>query len=93
MGSNRRMTEPKRKRDRLSSAPRPRPPYRPRSKQSGAFARWVDATPLTAQQVASRLGISIGFLYNVRVGARTPGRSLAVKIEKLTDGMVPVEAW
>lgn len=91
MGSRGRMTKPKRKRERLSSAPRPA--HRPRSKQSGIFAKYMDASPLTTAELAEKLHVSPGYLINLRVGNRTPGRALAVAIEELTDGMVPVASW
>lgn len=90
---NRRMTAPKRRRDRLSSAPKPRPAHRPRSKQEGSFARWLDASPLTADEIAERLHISTGYLFNLRVGNRKPGRDVAVAIEELSEGLVPVACW
>ena len=55
MGSRGRMTKPKRKRERLSSAPRPA--HRPRSKQSGRFAKYMDASPLTTAELAEKLGL------------------------------------
>jgi hypothetical protein len=86
-----RKLKPVRVRKKLSSAPRPA--HRPRSKQNNAMALWLDATPLTVAEVAARLKVGKEYLYNLRVGARRAGRDLAVAIEQLSDGMVPVESW
>lgn len=90
MGNNR-MTKPKRKTQQLSSAPRPA--HRPRSVQNNKLAKWMDAAPLNSYEIAEKLGVSPGYLMNIRRGTRKPGRDVAVAIEQLSDGMVPVESW
>lgn len=93
------MTKPKRKRNRLSSGAvaivraKARPPWRPRSVQNNAMARWIDATPMTAAEVAEKLHVSTGYLYNLRTAVKAPSRQLAVAIEELSEGLVPVNSW
>lgn len=83
--------KPLRKRRKLSSAPRRT--TRPRSEQDSAFARWMDASTLTAEQIAAKLRVSSAHLFNLRTRSRLAGRKLAVAIEELSDGMVPVSSW
>jgi hypothetical protein len=52
------------------------------------LADWIRETGLTRTQVARQLGISQGHLTDLCNGRFWPGRRLAVKIWKLTDGAV-----
>lgn len=43
--------------------------------------------------VANRFGISQGYLNLLASGKRTPGLKLALRIESVTQGAVPVSSW
>lgn len=91
---NRSKTQPKRKRQQLSSAPKAKPKMgRPRSAQSNKFANWLDANPLTSHEVAEKLSVSVQHVLKLRGAVSRPSRDLAVAIEEMTDGMVPVSCW
>lgn len=50
--------------------------------------------PLTAVAVAKALGgISHSLVLEWEKGTRSPGVELALRVEKLTDGAVPIETW
>lgn len=93
MGSKGRMQKPRRKRERLSSAPVKRPAHRPRSVQTNSMARWLDASPMSVYEVAEKLRVTPEHVWNLRIHARKPSRSLAVAIEELSEGLVPVASW
>lgn len=73
-----------------------RPGGRPRQTRAprNPFADWLKSCGMTPEQVAKQLGgISVSSVYNARNGYFKPGRELAVAIEKLSEGAVPVESW
>ncbi len=72
-----------------------RPGGRPRATRAprNAFADWLSHCELTPQQIAKALNVSISSVYNCRNSYFVPGRELAVKIEQLTGGKVPIESW
>jgi transcriptional regulator with XRE-family HTH domain len=43
--------------------------------------------------VANALGISRSYFSELESGVKTPGLALAVEIERLTEGAVPVASW
>ena len=48
---------------------------------------------LTQREAAAILGISRPHLSQVVSGSKRPSLDLAVRIERLTDGAVPVSSW
>lgn len=70
-----------------------RPAHRPRSKATGAFAKWLDGCGMTVAQVATKIGVTPAVVYNYRVGRFKPGREASAKIEEISDGAVPVSSW
>jgi hypothetical protein len=60
---------------------------------SSCLSRWLDAAGMTRDQAADQLSINRNYLDMLCRGARRPGLSLAVAIEKLTKGAVPATGW
>lgn len=54
---------------------------------------WVDKRGWTRQQLAEKLGIVRGSAIRLCSGTRRPSLELALKIEALTEGAVPVGYW
>jgi DNA-binding XRE family transcriptional regulator len=54
---------------------------------------WVDDRGWTRQDLALKLGIARGSAIRLCNGLRRPGLDLALKIEALTKGAVPVSYW
>lgn len=83
--------------------PRPRP--MPGAQQPGgrprgsrhlpnAFSRWLEgAEGRSVTEIAAELDVSRVSVYHLRDGRFSPGRDLAVRIETLTGGAVPVASW
>lgn len=65
---------------------------RPRKKES-PLSRWVDASGLNRDDAAGRFGITRQHLDRLCRGDRRPSLLLALEIERITDGTVPVTAW
>ena len=65
---------------------------RPR-RHTNALGSWVDGSGLTRIEVARRLGITRQYLDRLTNGTRRPDLELAVRVEDLTDGQVPVRSW
>lgn len=72
-----------------------RPGGRPRQSRAprNPFADWLKGCGMTPEQVAKKLDVSISSVYNARNGYFKPGRELAVAIEELSKGAVPVGSW
>ncbi len=72
-----------------------RPGGRPRSSRAprNPFADWLATCGKTPETLADDLGVSVSSVYNARNGYFKPGRDLAVKIEELSGGAVPVASW
>ncbi len=72
-----------------------RPGGRPRAKRHPRtpFGDWLASCAMTVGDLAGRLGIKSVTVYNLRNGYFRAGRDLAVAIEKISDGKVPVESW
>jgi len=47
----------------------------------------------TQAEWARRLDVSRGYLHGIINGTKRPSLSLAIRIERLTNGAVPVESW
>jgi transcriptional regulator with XRE-family HTH domain len=54
---------------------------------------WLSANNLTQTQFAARLGVSTPHLSLLISGKKRPSLSLALKIERATNGTVPVSIW
>lgn len=54
---------------------------------------WLDASDLSSRAVARELGRDPSYVSHLRAGRFVPGRGVAVKIERLTNGAVRVEDW
>lgn len=59
----------------------------------GKLGTWVSAQGWNRQQLADKLGISLATASRLCSGLRRPGLELAIQIEKLTRGAVPVTCW
>ena len=82
---NKRKTPPLRKRKRHGGRQRQTP--------VNAFGVWLEGSGATVAKVATTLGASTQWVYNVMRGHTKPSRERAVKIEQLTSGAVPVSVW
>jgi transcriptional regulator with XRE-family HTH domain len=65
---------------------------RPRKRET-VLSRWIDEAGKTREEVAQRLFIARTYLDRICRGERRPGLELAIEIEQLTGGAVPVEVW
>jgi len=54
---------------------------------------FLKAHGLTQREAAAKLDISRPHLAQIVSGAKRPGLDLALRIERLTDGAVPVSSW
>ena len=54
---------------------------------------WVDERGWTRQQLADELGIELSTAVRLCSGGRRPSLELALQIEALTGGAVPVGYW
>jgi hypothetical protein len=59
----------------------------------GKLGTWVSAQGWNRQQFADKLGISLASASRLCSGLRRPSLELAIQIEKLTKGAVPVAYW
>ncbi len=55
--------------------------------------RAAQTPPRTALSVARELDVSHSLLSEWEKGTRKPGVELALRVEQLTDGAVPIETW
>ncbi len=67
-------------------------PGRPRKTET-KLSRWLDSSSMTRYDLAERLGVARGHVDKICNGERRPSLDLAVAIEKLTSGAVPVTYW
>ncbi len=66
---------------------------RPPREYDTPFGRWVAASGMSKEDVAKALGISLPSLYALLGGASEPRVTTALRIERLTEGAVPVAVW
>jgi DNA-binding XRE family transcriptional regulator len=57
------------------------------------FAAWVEASGLTKQEIAEKIGVELPTLYGYLNGNRRPGLDTAGAIEELTEGKIPASLW
>lgn len=48
---------------------------------------------MTALSIAQAAGVSAPYICDLRYGRRKPSETVALAIEKATDGAVPASAW
>lgn len=65
---------------------------RPRKRET-RLSRWIDASGVSRDEVASKLEINRTHLDKICRGSRRPGLALALAIEKLTDGEIAAADW
>lgn len=71
-----------------------RPPYRPRARRAGRFAKWLDADGApTVAVLARQLGVTTAVIYNWRSGRFFPSRDHATRIQEISGGAVPAVWW
>lgn len=72
-----------------------RPGGRPRKTRAprNAFADWLATCGQAPTKIAEALKVSVSSIYNARNGYFVPGRDMAIAIEALSKGKVPVESW
>lgn len=72
-----------------------RPGGRPRQSRAprNAFADWLADCGKTPTEIAKALKVSVSSIYNARNTYFKPGRELALAIEQLSGGKVPIESW
>lgn len=59
----------------------------------GLLRDWRKQRGLTQSDLATRLGVSGATLSDWEAGKKTPRIESAVRIERVTEGAVPVGAW
>ncbi len=69
------------------------PRRRKNGKRKGPLAPWVAKSGKSLTTIAAVLECSVQHLSNLLHGHTDPSRDLAVRIETMTDGSVPVGAW
>jgi DNA-binding XRE family transcriptional regulator len=75
----------------MAAAPK-RSPGRPR-KEETKLSRWIDASGMTRDEAAEKLAINRTHLDMLCRGSRRPGLTLAVAIERLTNGAISAADW
>ncbi len=65
---------------------------RPRKRET-QLSRWIDASGMTRDEVADKLGIVRTYLDVLCRGEGRPGLELAFEIERLTRGALPASEW
>jgi len=56
------------------------------------FGKWLEECGMTVAEVADCLGITATHAYGLR-RKRTPSLALALRIEELSEGVVPATSW
>jgi DNA-binding XRE family transcriptional regulator len=69
-----------------------RSPGRPRKRET-KLSQWIDASEMTREEAAEKLGVNRTHLDMLCRGARKPGLALALAIENLTNGAIPPASW
>lgn len=75
----------------VSKGPRGR--GRPRSTTQTPFSKWIDASGLTREAVATKVGVTKAALDRYCRDERTPTLGAALAIEKVTKGAIPARSW
>lgn len=64
-----------------------------RSLAACSLLAWREALGLNQSEAARRLGMDQSYLCKLERGSRKPGRTLALLIERITEGRVSVASW
>jgi transcriptional regulator with XRE-family HTH domain len=67
-------------------------PGRPRTREN-ILSRWLDSAGISRDTFAVKLGVTRTHLDRLCRADRRPGLDLALLIERLSKGAVPVSAW
>lgn len=57
------------------------------------WRRWRSSAGLTQAEAAIRIAVDPPYLAKIEQGRRKPGRSIAVRMEEVTGGVVGVSLW
>jgi transcriptional regulator with XRE-family HTH domain len=66
---------------------------RTRSHAAALIALWRENQGMSQKAASTVLAIEQSMLSKIERGSRKPGREMAVRIQQLTGGFVPVAAW
>lgn len=75
------------------TAPAPVIPRRPRFHNELSFAEWLVRERIHPQAFAVELGLTVGYVYALRAGARAPGARLRLRIAERSGGAVRFDGW
>lgn len=75
------------------TAPAPALSCLPKQRSNRAFAEWLDRERVAPRVLAGELGITVGYVYQLKSGSVTPGARLRIRILARTDGKVPFDSW
>lgn len=67
-----------------------RPRTVPAKTQLGIY---IESNGLRVEDVATRLGLTKGYVYNLCAGRYRPSVDVMIRISDMTDGAVPLESW
>jgi len=68
-------------------------PGRPRTKKQTPLSAWLDENEVTREEFAAKLDVTRPYLDKLCRGDRRPSLEIALLVEKLTKGEVPVSVW
>lgn len=57
------------------------------------LAIWLRDGPLTVEQLADLLSVTIGIVYGWRRGKRQPSLDMAIRLEEISSGAVTCMSW
>lgn len=57
------------------------------------FVAWLEASGLTQNALAEKIGVGQPYVSRLVSGARSPGRAVALAIQELSKGRVPASSW
>lgn len=63
------------------------------SKKLNGFAIWLLDRGIRVEDLAKVLGVSKGTIYGWRRGSSLPGRKMAVRLSRISEGAVSTEMW
>ena len=69
--------------------PRDEYPVRPPTE----FAKWLAVSPLTVDEVAHKVGVTVGTVYAYSGGKNNPPATRRIKIHRLSGGLVAFDGW
>lgn len=63
------------------------------NRNSSVFAGWLERANIHPQELATDLGLTVGYVYSLRSGRATPGAKLRLQIQERTGGEVKFDDW